>query len=83
MLNCPKCKKGTILKGSTAFGCSNYKNGCDFKIMFEQYGKKLTDNQIQTLMEKGKTRKIKNLKVNGESIEGALRLGEGFEVVVG
>ena len=51
--------------------------------MFEQYGKKLTDNQIQTLIEKGKTRKIKNLMVNGESIEGALRLGEGFEVVVG
>ncbi|MDA3817641.1 MAG: DNA topoisomerase, partial [Prolixibacteraceae bacterium] len=82
VLTCPKCKKGTILKGSTAFGCSNYKNGCDFKIMFEQYGKKLTDNQIQTLIEKGKTRKIKNLVVNGGSIEGVLRLGEGFEVVV-
>ncbi|MCF8363630.1 MAG: DNA topoisomerase 3 [Prolixibacteraceae bacterium] len=83
VLTCPKCKKGTILKGSTAFGCSNFKNGCDFKIMFEQYGKKLTDNQIQTLIQKGITRKIKNLVVNGESIEGVLKLGEGFEVVVG
>jgi DNA topoisomerase III len=33
---CPKCKKGTMLKGKTAFGCSEYKNGCTFKVMFEQ-----------------------------------------------
>lgn len=28
---CPKCKTGRILKGKTAFGCSNYKTGCDFR----------------------------------------------------
>jgi DNA topoisomerase-3 len=33
--NCPKCKKGTILKGKTAYGCSNYATGCDFKYLFE------------------------------------------------
>ncbi|WP_179315268.1 type IA DNA topoisomerase [Winogradskyella undariae] len=31
---CPKCKTGTVLKGKTAFGCSNYKTGCDFRINF-------------------------------------------------
>lgn len=31
---CPKCKSGTILKGKTAFGCSNYKTGCDFRTGF-------------------------------------------------
>lgn len=31
---CPKCKTGTILKGKTAFGCSNYKTGCDFRVGF-------------------------------------------------
>jgi DNA topoisomerase-3 len=31
---CPKCKTGQILKGKTAFGCSNYKSGCDFRIGF-------------------------------------------------
>ena len=35
VLTCPKCKKGTILKGKTAYGCSNYTNGCDFKFLFE------------------------------------------------
>ncbi|MDH7913898.1 type IA DNA topoisomerase [Winogradskyella sp. SYSU M77433] len=29
---CPKCKTGKILKGKTAFGCSNYKSGCDFRV---------------------------------------------------
>lgn len=33
---CPKCGKGTIIKGNAAYGCSNYKNGCDFKIPFKQ-----------------------------------------------
>ena len=32
---CPKCHKGTILKGKTAYGCSDYKNGCDFRFSFE------------------------------------------------
>tara|TARA_R110002049_G_scaffold114302_2_gene265432 strand:- start:19401 stop:21644 length:2244 start_codon:yes stop_codon:yes gene_type:complete len=32
--SCPKCKTGQILKGKTAFGCSNYKSGCDFRVGF-------------------------------------------------
>ena len=32
---CPKCKTGKILKGKTAFGCSNYKTGCDYRLSFE------------------------------------------------
>lgn len=35
LLSCPKCKKGTVLKGKTAYGCSNYKSGCDFKVAFD------------------------------------------------
>lgn len=31
---CPKCKTGSVLKGKTAFGCSNYKTGCDFRVNF-------------------------------------------------
>lgn len=34
-LLCPKCKKGHIIKGKTAFGCSDYKSGCDFKFPFD------------------------------------------------
>lgn len=31
---CPKCKNGTLLKGKAAFGCSNYRVGCDFRVAF-------------------------------------------------
>lgn len=29
---CPKCKKGKILKGKTAYGCSEWKSGCNFRL---------------------------------------------------
>jgi DNA topoisomerase-3 len=36
---CPKCKTGQILKGKTAFGCSNYKTGCDYRLAFDTLNK--------------------------------------------
>ena len=42
---CPKCKKGTVLKGKTAYGCSDYKLGCDFKVTFEMVREKLKDQK--------------------------------------
>jgi DNA topoisomerase-3 len=35
MPSCPKCKEGTIIKGQTAYGCSHWKQGCDFRFSFE------------------------------------------------
>ena len=35
---CPKCKTGQVLKGKTAFGCSNYKTGCDYRVNFDLTG---------------------------------------------
>jgi DNA topoisomerase-3 len=31
---CPICGKGIIIKGRTAFGCSEWKNGCTFRFPF-------------------------------------------------
>ena len=28
---CPLCGKGIIIKGKTAYGCSDWKNGCTFR----------------------------------------------------
>ncbi len=33
---CPLCGKGHILRGRTAFGCSEWKNGCTFRAPLEQ-----------------------------------------------
>jgi DNA topoisomerase-3 len=31
---CPLCGKGTVIKGKTAYGCSEWRNGCTFKLPF-------------------------------------------------
>lgn len=31
---CPQCHEGTIIKGKTAYGCSNWKKGCTFRQPF-------------------------------------------------
>lgn len=40
VLTCPKCKKGTIVKGKTAYGCSDWKTGCKFRYDFDIIRKK-------------------------------------------
>ncbi|MGM9758968.1 MAG: DNA topoisomerase 3 [Parabacteroides sp.] len=45
-LVCPVCKKGTILRGRTAYGCSEYKNGCTFRLDYATYGADLTDEEL-------------------------------------
>ena len=44
-LTCPKCKKGTVIKGKTAYGCSDYKSGCDFKMTFDEIRAKINGQQ--------------------------------------
>lgn len=52
---CPKCKKGTVIKGKTAYGCSAYKTGCDFRVSFEDIrsktkGQKITKELVYNLL---------------------------------
>lgn len=50
-LVCPLCKKGTILRGKTAYGCSEYKNGCQFRLDYAAYGADLTDEQLGQVLQ--------------------------------
>lgn len=43
---CPLCKKGHIIKGRTAYGCSRYADGCTCRLPFEQYPAHLTPQQL-------------------------------------
>ncbi|WP_053971093.1 type IA DNA topoisomerase [Mangrovimonas sp. ST2L15] len=45
VLACPKCQKGTVIKGKTAYGCSAYKSGCDFKVDFDVVRKAIADQR--------------------------------------
>jgi DNA topoisomerase-3 len=77
---CPKCKKGTLLKGSSAYGCSEYKNNCHVKIPFEMYGKKVSENQLIRLLDKGCTTNLKGFKTATGSVEGLIRFDENFNL---
>jgi len=33
---CPLCGQGTIIKGRTAYGCSNWRNGCNYRVDFAE-----------------------------------------------
>ena len=71
--DCPKCKQGKLLKGSSAYGCSNYKNGCDFKLPFSFLEKKISENQLIRLLDKGCTTNLKGWKTDSGKVEGLVR----------
>jgi len=71
VLICPRCNQGQMLKGKAAFGCSRYREGCQFLVPFTIAGKVLTDKNIAQLLLKGKTTKLKGFvsQKTGNSFE--------------
>lgn len=49
---CPLCGKGHILKGRTAFGCSEFHNGCSLRLPFSDYPDTLTPARLNTAIKK-------------------------------
>ena len=50
-VTCPKCNKGNIVRGKTAYGCSAYATECDFRFLFDDIrakanGKPLTKELV-------------------------------------
>lgn len=45
-LICPLCKKGTLLKGKSAYGCSEWKSGCSFRLPFDGKVENMTDDEL-------------------------------------
>lgn len=82
-LQCPKCKAHLLKKGSTAFGCGNFKV-CGFKIPFEILGKKLSEKHVYDLLSKGQTTKIKGLQIPGSDnlTEAKLGFDSSFNIVL-
>ena len=49
---CPVCGKGHLVKGHTAYGCSEYKNGCHTVLPFTEYPSDLTLSKLSNLIKK-------------------------------
>ena len=81
---CPVCRLGILLKGSSAFGCSRFREDCQFRVPFEWGGKKLTDTQLRQLLRRGETGVIKGFlsAKTGKKYDAALKIDEGRVVPV-
>jgi DNA topoisomerase-3 len=79
---CPKCKKARLIKGKSAFGCGNYKAGCDFVLPFSYADKKISENQYLRLLQKGSTVNLKDFKTDTGTVEGLLRFDADFKIVL-
>ncbi|PWJ42302.1 type IA DNA topoisomerase [Sediminitomix flava] len=74
-LICPKCGIGKLLKGKAAYGCSQWKEGCNFKVPFTFFNKTLSENQLKQLIQKGQTPLIKGFdKGDGQKINAKIIL---------
>ncbi len=78
--SCPKCESGKLLKGSKAYGCSNYKNGCQFILPFKMHGKKISENQLVRLLDKGSTTNLKGFDSGNGKIEGKISFDSEFGI---
>ncbi|MFT6810566.1 MAG: DNA topoisomerase-3 [Saprospiraceae bacterium] len=79
---CPKCGKGKLLKGKTAYGCSAYKAGCSFTIPYSFKSKKISDNQLKRLLAKGSTVKLKGFKEGANKIDGTVIFDDQYNVIL-
>jgi DNA topoisomerase-3 len=79
---CPKCKKGSILKGKSAYGCSTFKEGCHFVMPFENFGKKVSEKQFIRLLQKGSTVNLKGFTSETGTTEGLLRFDDSCKLVL-
>ena len=77
---CPKCKQGTLIKGKSAFGCSDYKSGCDFVLPFKFGAKKISELQCIRLLKKGSTVNLKGFKIDEKNVDGLLRFDSDFKL---
>ncbi len=51
-ISCPICGKGHLIKGHTAYGCSEYRSGCNMRLPFDSYPANLTPAKLNTLIKK-------------------------------
>ncbi|MGR4025250.1 topoisomerase C-terminal repeat-containing protein, partial [Bacillus sp. ZZQ-131] len=74
---CPKCQKGKILSKEKFYGCSDYKNGCDYSFPIKLKGKLIPKAQIKKLFNGQKTDFINGFQSENGEYTAALQLRDG------
>ena len=73
-IRCPKCVDGAIMEGEKSFYCSNYKNGCDYRLWKNVSGADLTLPNVGKLLSGSETTKMKFISKEGREFEAKLRM---------
>ncbi len=78
---CPICARD-VVRGRYKYGCSGYKEGCDFGVSINICSRNISVSNIKLLLETGQTSKICGFvsRHSGKSFDGTLKLVEGKAV---
>jgi DNA topoisomerase-3 len=81
-IQCPKCRQGQLIEGRRGYGCSRWRDGCDFVVWKEIAGHRLSEPELRALIEQGQTAPIADLAdQQGNPMTGRLRLSEDYRAV--
>ncbi len=78
---CPRCKKGEVVKGKNSWGCTAYRDGCDFRLPFNYEGKKLSDSNVKALCRKGRSNEISVIQPDGKIVAGNLLFNSDYTLI--
>jgi DNA topoisomerase-3 len=71
---CPKCKKD-VIRNRYGYGCSGYKDGCNFSIPRVICKKVISKNEAKLLVNEGRTNKLNNfISKNNKEFSACLKL---------
>ena len=81
---CRVCQLGHMLRGKAAYGCSRFREDCQFRVPLEWGGKQLTETQLRQLLRRGETGVIKGFvsAKTGKKYDAALKVEAGRVVPV-
>jgi DNA topoisomerase-3 len=51
-LLCPRCRSGHLMTGKRGWGCSRWREGCDFVVWFEESGVRRSEADLRDLLSK-------------------------------
>ncbi|MCM8541103.1 MAG: DNA topoisomerase 3 [Lentisphaeraceae bacterium] len=78
--NCPFCQS-PVIKGKTGYGCSAWKSGCQFRFHAEQFGTKIKDDDVPSLLTAGRlNRPRKLIQKDGSEVSGYLTMSRQGEI---
>ena len=47
---CPICKRGNVIKGKSAYGCSDWKSGCTFRLSFDDAKPDISNSELEKIL---------------------------------